>query len=494
MFNLPEGYQPRQAPTEFADAPGVWTYQPYVYESAFMLAKRCGARRIVDIGCGSGAKLLPFEKDFELVCIDAPIGLQFARKTLSKAQFIEHDLETGLPSLPESMLRNAVVVCSDVVEHIRRPDKLLRDLAQAASCAPYVLLSTPDRDRARGWLDDGPPANPSHVFEWSGPELLRFMKASGFGDLEFYGHTVNTNFHLAKATTLVVSGRETRRPGAAPANFRVAAVLHTFNENDMIAETVEHLVSQGVEVHVFDNWSTDGSFSTLEHLRDQGLVKHLEKFPKAPTSEYCWREQLLKTAEYARTLDVSWVMHHDADELRVSPWAGCSVRDAVWAIDSLGYNAIDFTVIDFRFLSVSEDPARPYRETMNFFQFGRRPGHFSQVKLWKNTQQIELASSGGHSADFSGRRIFPLKFLLRHYPLRTRNQAATKVFRDRLPRVQTEKAQRGWHTQYDHFEGRPEIPGWNRHELIPWHPVQFMNEYLTERLFGVGIRDEEALY
>ena len=80
MFNLPEGYKPRKAPTEFADAPGAWTYQPCVYESALMIAKRSGAKRIVDIGCGSGIKLLPFESDFELVCVDAAVGLQFARE------------------------------------------------------------------------------------------------------------------------------------------------------------------------------------------------------------------------------------------------------------------------------------------------------------------------------------------------------------------------------------------------------------------------------
>ena len=485
-FFLPKGYSPRTGHEQYLDVPGDLIYQPDVYDLGTFLAERCGVKWIVDVGCGSGEKLKGIASRFKVIGIDSSAGIALAKDNIPQAELIECNLENGLPMLSKELLRQSVVICSDVIEHLQRPDQLMGALAGVAKISPFVLISTPDRDRVRGWLDDGPPDNPAHVMEWAPSEFLRFMRASGFEDMPLHGHTINTDFHRAKTTLLAVAGTHAVC-GSRYADISVAAIIHTYNEADILPEVVEYLVSQGVAVHVFDNWSTDGSWDIICQLRRLGKVTHAERFPERSSDNYQWQIQLEKTAEYAATLDAQWVMHHDADEIRVSPWKEVTLRDALAKVDQLGYNAIDFTVIDFRFIHNRPEPKPPFQTALTHFEFGRRPGHFSQVKCWKNEGKVLLSKSGGHHAVFDGRRIYPLKFLLKHYPLRSREQAEKKIFKDRLPRFKLEQQLHGWHTQYEHFKQSKAIEGWTTHSLIPWHATNFMTEFLVERISGIGL-------
>lgn len=488
-YRNPSDYAPREDNPLYDDVPTNLIYQPDVYRLAKHFAEKAGLSWIIDIGCGSALKLQSFAENFEILAIDSEFGISMAKQSIPSATLIPHNLESGLPEIPEHILKTAVVICSDVIEHIRRPEKLMSQLARISRAAPYVLISTPDRDRARGWLDMGPPANPTHVREWGASEFVRFMMDCDFEDVPFYGHTINTDVHRVKSTLLTVSGTHAKICLDEKAPVKVAAIIHGFNEVDILGEVINHLQRQGVEVHYFDNWSSDGSWELMSNFLSQGLLASCQRYPEVPTGQYEWHEQLKKTAEYAAELDADWVMHHDADEIRVSPWLGISIRDAISHIDALGFNAIDFTVIDFRFTESTENTASAFESNLIHYEFGRRPGHFSQVKCWKNDKPVALADTGGHSAAFDDRRVFPIKFLLKHYPLRNKAQAETKVFRDRLPRFEKERSAFGWHTQYDQFKDRSGFSSWKFHQLNPWHPVLFSTEYLVERISGIGLVD-----
>lgn len=485
QLRLPVDYARQDQTSPYIDIPAAWTYQPHVYALARVLAERSGARKIFDIGCGNALKLDAFGRDYELIGVDYANVIELAKSMTQNARFIAADLSQGLEGLVEENFDESIVICSDVVEHLADPRPLLRALAAISARCPYVLLSTPDRVKARGCLDNGPPANPAHVMEWSDDEFARLIRDCGCSKGFFIGHTINTDHHWAKTTTLVLAGREAETP-AARRKVKVAAIIHVYNERDMIGEVIDHLLRQGIEVHVFDNWSTDGTFEVLSQRADIQLFR----FPEAPSDFYDWHRQLRKTTEYARRIDAEWIIHNDADEIRLSPWRDVTLREAISRVDELGYNAIDFTVIDFRFLKDQAAAEGDYQAQLNFFEFGRRPGHFSQIKGWKNVGgEVNLAESGGHDATFAGRRVFPLKFLLKHYPLRSKAQAERKIGKDRLPRFGQERQMRGWHTHYDVFKDRPEVEGWSRHRLIAWHNVLFFSDYLVERLSGIGIRE-----
>ena len=61
---------------------------------------------------------------------------------------------------------------------------------------------------------------------------------------------------------------------------------------------------------------------------------------------------------------------------------------------------------------------------------------------------MDLASTGGHDVQFPGRMVFPQRFILRHYPIRSQSHGDRKVFEQRLSRFLPEELKRGWHLQY----------------------------------------------
>jgi SAM-dependent methyltransferase len=180
-YFLPAAYQVRAEPLYYLDSPptGV-TYQPDVYRLARKLARRAGAATIVDVGCGSGEKLASLASDFRVIGVDFGKNVERASARLPEGTWIQHDLESesAFP-VGEGDLRRSVVICADVVEHLRDPSPLLRALRKALLHAHGAIISTPDRTRLSGGAPNGPPTNPSHVREWTREEFASLLVSEG---------------------------------------------------------------------------------------------------------------------------------------------------------------------------------------------------------------------------------------------------------------------------------------------------------------------------
>ncbi|HEU5005118.1 MAG TPA: glycosyltransferase family 2 protein [Candidatus Saccharimonadales bacterium] len=298
---------------------------------------------------------------------------------------------------------------------------------------------------------------------------------------------VNCGYLSNQNQGLIITGTQAYPP-KIKTEKSVLAIVSLHNEADIIGHTVRHLLEEGVDVHVIDNWSNDNSHKIVQTLakRNPGRVK-IEMFPKKRVKNYDWTGILSRVEQIASESSYDWYIHHDSDEIRLSPWPGTSLRRAISYVDSLGYNAIDFTVLDFRptqdGFGAKDDPEKFFK----YFEFGSRSGHFVQVKGWKKQPSISLANSGGHEAAFEGRKIYPLKFVLKHYPLRSTNQASKKIFKERLPRILEEERQKGWHFQYDHFKKDHDFI-WAKDGLIKFDD-KFWSNYLLQRISGIGIKD-----
>ena len=71
-------------------------------------------------------------------------------------------------------------------------------------------------------------------------------------------------------------------------------------------------------------------------------------------------------------------------------------------------------------------------------------------KAWKNDRRVDLHSSGAHILLRPDKRVYPLRFTMKHYPYRTPAQARAKV-ESRLERRCQEERARGWGAHYDRF-------------------------------------------
>lgn len=285
------------------------------------------------------------------------------------------------------------------------------------------------------------------------------------------------------------------RAGRPDAGFDVLAIVTTYNEADIIEQLLDRLLAGCVRVHVIDNWSTDGTEAIVERYVTPGRVS-MERFPSEGPTRYFELQPLLgRVGQVAHDSGADWVVHHDADEIHESCWTGVSLRDGLWVADHYGFNCIDHTGLDFRPVTDNWAPGDDLDSSFEYFEFASSHAHFTLLKAWKpQAAMVDNAGTGGHRADFEGRRIFPYKFPIRHYSLRSREQARKKLFEERKPRFSPAERAKGWHTHYDQYSEDSSFL-WDHNGLYRWADID--RDLLLQKLSGVGLpnnpRPEEAL-
>lgn len=204
-YGLPAAYR-SQHPAPYEPVVGGPVWQPDVYPWAAGIARQLGAARLIDVGCSTGSKLLACD-GFALIGLDLPGQLP----TAPGARWIPADLsEPGPLPLAVADLEGAVLICSDVIEHLPDPSVLVAALRCALDHAVGLALSTPDRDRTRGRGDLGPPANRCHAREWTATELVAWLEAERL-PVAWQGWQRSTDRATTQATTVCwISGRGLR--------------------------------------------------------------------------------------------------------------------------------------------------------------------------------------------------------------------------------------------------------------------------------------------
>jgi hypothetical protein len=293
----------------------------------------------------------------------------------------------------------------------------------------------------------------------------------------------------AELSKLYYSFKTKSRPKS---DFKVLAVMTVFNEKDIVQYTVSKLLKGGIQVHIIDNWSTDGSYEDLQKMASSNPDLTIERFPEQPSATYNLENLLNKVEDIARSSKADWIIHHDSDEIREACWPDISLKEGLSRVDSLGYNSVNFTVLDFRPVQQGFGKGKNPEAFFKYFEFGIQPGNFVQIKAWKNQtgRKIDLKSSGGHEIKFQGRRVFPLKFLLKHYSLRSKSQIHTKLFKDRLSRLNTDEFRKGWHKHYFALKENAQADLdmlWKKGDLLEFDSHTFYDKYFAQRLTGEGI-------
>lgn len=264
--------------------------------------------------------------------------------------------------------------------------------------------------------------------------------------------------------------------------LRVIALISSFNEGDVIGQVIGDLIDNGCEVYLLDNHSTDNTVEVASQWLGRGLLK-IEAFPPGPPADlekqYLWREILMRKSQLAAQLGADWIIHADADELRESPWPDMSLADAFGVVDSLGFNAVNFALFNFRPVDDSFQPGDDLRQRFQYYEPGEWVNAL-QIKAWKNTGvEFDLASSGGHNVGFAGRQVFPIPFILRHYPIRSSAHGRRKVLNERLPRYTRQERAAGWHNHYDAMASEGHTFLWRIETLTRFDPGSARAELLA---------------
>jgi len=269
--------------------------------------------------------------------------------------------------------------------------------------------------------------------------------------------------------------------------LKIIAIISSYNEGDIIHHVIGNLIANGILVYLIDNNSTDNTYEQASYWLGKGLL-HIEKFPDdcgypiRSKNEYVWGDILKRKEELAYQLNADWFIHADADEFRESPFPGTNLAEGITIVDNWGYNAINFELFNFRPTDNSFNEGDDVRKYLKHFEHGQWFDR-NQIKAWKKQpQKINLVSSGGHIVQFPERKIFPVPFILRHYPFRSDIQGKRKVFKDRLPRFSKEEKAIGWHVQYDTISKNDETFLYNADELTEYDEIKVKTALLIRAL------------
>ncbi|SCA63541.1 hypothetical protein SCG7109_AR_00110 [Chlamydiales bacterium SCGC AG-110-M15] len=187
-FFLKNGYQSRTSAATVEEEPGdYWTkwrvnnafkYQYYVYQYAAELVRKHEFKSVIDLGCGVPSKLAHFISPLcsDISIVDQATQEPFNKKHYPAFAFYPADLEKDNLEIDR---RFDLVICSDVIEHLLDPSKLLLTIKRLMKSDGIAVISTPERDFERG-EDCLSSPKPEHVREWNSLEFINFLEHSGF--------------------------------------------------------------------------------------------------------------------------------------------------------------------------------------------------------------------------------------------------------------------------------------------------------------------------
>lgn len=247
------------------------------------------------------------------------------------------------------------------------------------------------------------------------------------------------------------------------------AILAVYNEADIIREAVSKLIAHGVDVYLIDNASTDGTTDQIQDLVGRGVVDiETVRYTENEREVYDWTALLKLKEQVSRRIVYDWYLHADADEVRYPPWPVLSLREGLDRVDKAGYNLVNFKLFNFRL--TKETVINGDFETSMRLYSGSERFNQRQVKAWKSNPAVDIACLGGHQIRVPEASIFPTRFILKHYPVRSLEHGQRKILEERKKRFSLAERKRGWHVQYDHLQSvDPKDIFWEPEKLVPFN-------------------------
>jgi glycosyltransferase involved in cell wall biosynthesis len=204
--------------------------------------------------------------------------------------------------------------------------------------------------------------------------------------------------------------------------MRIVVMLSVHNEADVLADVIDNLLEQELEVVALDNGSDDGAHEICAAYSARGEIELHRWEPVGLDLD------LLTRRLYGLALQrpADWMLWSDGDELLQAAGTNRTLRTAIEEADAEGYNLVQFDRIDF-FMTDQDDPEQ--------HSVRQRLRHYSwqgdnNYRAWRYVPGIRAATSLAHFPIFPAAtryRIHPDKQVLRHYPYRDPQQARAKL-------------------------------------------------------------------
>ncbi len=148
-----------------------WQREVYLHAQQTMIENHFST--VLDLGCGSGYKLMQNLGDFDTIGLELECNIAPLQQRYPHRKWQSCDLTRPISRTVD------LVICADVIEHLVDPDQLIEYLQSIQF--QRLIISTPDRSllyrpwKRRYW---GPPRNSTHQREWTFSEFSRYISGT----------------------------------------------------------------------------------------------------------------------------------------------------------------------------------------------------------------------------------------------------------------------------------------------------------------------------
>jgi glycosyltransferase involved in cell wall biosynthesis len=221
--------------------------------------------------------------------------------------------------------------------------------------------------------------------------------------------------------------------------MRIIAIIAVRNEKAYIANSLRHLIANGIYFSILDNASTDSTVAIVtgaefcSHLVGLEQIEHVDV--------YNCLNILRKKMEVADNVDADWVIHLDADEIMHSYRPRERLADAICRIDKQDFNVVNFDEFVFLPVDFSYAPDILGPQSLCYYYFFE-PYAPRLMRAWKKAAGLSMVDTGGHVLSGLDIRLAPETMALRHYIFRDQHHAFNKYAERRFA---PEDLARGWH-------------------------------------------------
>jgi hypothetical protein len=217
--------------------------------------------------------------------------------------------------------------------------------------------------------------------------------------------------------------------------MQITAIICVRNERPYLQHLLPYLATEGIEVALIDNGSTDG---TLEAIAkgDFPNVFRIEALPNS--GQFDLSRQLEVKWKIAASLACDWLIHQDADEFLQAPMSWGGLRDHIEQADSLGFNVLNFNEL----VMLPTDPLCDDILHNNCSYYFYEPKPMRLMRAWKRTANLVPGKSGGHRLEGDDVNVYPRQMLMKHFIVRSQKHAYEKYLDRTFSSTDLEK---GWH-------------------------------------------------
>lgn len=203
---------------------------------------------------------------------------------------------------------------------------------------------------------------------------------------------------------------------------RLLGVLLCYNDGDLVEEAVQYLRDQGHELVVWDHGSDDGTTSVLRSLRTE-----LVELTEVPRSYDFYRlypamsKHLL--TNYVDRYD--WISWPDQDEFLEGPDRTRSYGEWLEEADGSPYDWIRFD--NYNYWWTKADDGTIERATERVRHYALFGNCAPRVRAWRASATNERRFNHNPALGVE----YPVRWRLRHYPMRTEEQMWRRINVDR---------------------------------------------------------------